>query len=144
MKKRLSLILALISFGTLGQTFFIGSRLALTSFALSLSFPENIKALPLRQAKDSEGRGMRFYISRGYQKVKNGDRRGAIKDYSIAIRMHERDPYGADLFNYHYALELRAYSKGYLGNERGACSDMALAAKYGSQSAKRAYNKNCK
>ena len=144
MKKRLSLILALISFVPLGQTFFIGSRLALTSFALYISFPENIKALPLRQTKDSKGRDMRFYITRGYEKAQNGDRRGAIKDYSTAIRMHDKDPYAADLLNYQYALEMRAYSKGYLGNEKGACSDLTLAAKYGSQRAKDKYFQACK
>ena len=133
MKKRLYLIASVIYFLQLGQTLFIGSRVALASIALYISYPEKTQALPLKKAKDSKGRDMRFYMTRGKAKRENGDIRGALKDYSIAIRMHDRYNYSADHSDFVDAIIERASLRDILGNKRAFCSDVDLAAKNGSK-----------
>ena len=143
--KRTTAIAAALSFISLGQPLVIGTGAVLTNAAIILSTPEKAQANPpVGRAKDSQGRTMRFYISRGIKKIENGDRRGGNADFSTAIRMHDSDPWPADILNYRYALEFRGTSRGILGNQRGACSDMKLATRYGSKSAERKYSKNCR
>ena len=143
--KRTTAIAAALSLIPLGQPLVIGTGAVLTNVAIILAAPEKAQANPpVGRARDSEGRTMRFYISRGISKIKNGDRRGGNSDFTKAIRMHDRNPWPADIFDYRAALEMRGISRGKLGNNRGACSDMKLAARYGSKSAERLLLKNCR
>ena len=142
--KRTTAIAAALSLMPLGQPLIIGTGAVLTNVAIILSAPEKAQANPpLRKARDSQGRDMRFYINRGYKKAKEGDRRGAHSDYTTAINMHDRDPYGPDLINYQFALHFRGLNHGARGNYRAACSDFKKAARFGSKPAKREFLESC-
>ena len=144
--KKSTAIAAALSFISLGQPLVIGAGAVLTNVAIILSTPEKAQANPpLRTARDSQGRTMKFYINRALKKIKNGDRRGGNRDYTTAITMHERDPYGGDIYYYKIALTGRGISKNVLGNRRGACFDIGRAKDYvgGLPYARKMYKEIC-
>ena len=149
MKKRTAIVSAFFALMPLTQPLMYKTGLLLTSSVILISVSENAYANPplkLRRAKDSQGRTMKFYIERGYGKVKNGNRSGGNSDYSIAINMHENDPYGGDIYHYQIALTMRGISKLVMGNKRGACFDFSRAKDYvnGFDMAKEEYNEHCR
>jgi len=143
MKLRNTAIAAALSLVPLGQPLAIGTGAALTSSALILSAPNKTQAMEPMRAKDSQGRTMKFYIDRGIEKIRNGDRLGGNADYTTAINLHERDPFGADLYYYQFALSARGISRMKLGNKSGGCFDFQRAEEFGSEKAKKLFLKYC-
>jgi len=109
MKKRTAFIGAILFLIPLGQPLIIKTGVAVSSAGLSILFSEKVNA-----------ESAQFYINRGSDKLDAEDYKGAISDYSKAIKINPND--GDGYFN-------RGLAKQNLKDYKGAISDYSKAIK---------------
>ena len=148
MKKRTAFLGAILSLIPLGKPLFIKTGFVLSSSAVILSYPENLKA-----------RDGSFYFDRAYDKAERGDHYGAISDYTKAIKINpqndkayynrgwnkgkSKDYYGA-ISDYTKVIKIdpkdksayknRGIAKEEIGDLNGACNDWIKASSLGDES----------
>ena len=123
MKKRTAVIGALVSLLPMGQALLTGTGIALTSAAVMLAIPENVKA----ESANS-------YIEQAIKKQKLGDLYGAISDVNKAIEINPRNK---------SAFTNRGIAKEEIGDMKGACSDWRKASFLEDEKATKALRNQC-
>ena len=114
MKKRTTIIGALVSLLPLGQPMVVGIGAVLTSSAVMLVTPEK----PQAESYD-------FYVNLGLDKYDAGDYHGAIGAYNKAIKINPKHAYA--YFN-------RGMAHAKIGDVDNACSDWIKASSLGYKS----------
>jgi tetratricopeptide (TPR) repeat protein len=109
MKKRTAFFGALLSLLPLGQPLLIKTGVTFSTVGVTLFVPEKVNA-----------ESANFFINRGVDKLDAEDYKGAISDFTEAIKINPKD--GVAYFN-------RGLAKDYLEDYKGAISDYTEAIK---------------
>ena len=111
MKKRITLISAILSLIPLGQPLIIKTSMVLSTAVLILSVPEKVNA-------DSYN----FYLQKAFKKSDKGQIDAALAAYTMAIEIEPMNP---------IAYEGRGYVKFLSGDQKGGCVDWQKALSFG-------------